>query len=92
MRFLGILLVVLAGPAWAECSSDDIVTSGATLGARAADGRPLITIEGVGGVSVTHRGDGRGGFTLMRECDPVRAAKLRADLELLLSQRSFASN
>jgi hypothetical protein len=92
MRYLVFLLAFLATPAWAECNSDDIVTTGATFGARATDGRPLITIEGVGGVSVTHRGDGSGGFTLARECDPAHAARLRADLELLLKQESVASN
>ncbi len=89
MRFLVLLLLVVAAPAWAGCRIDDVVTSGATLNARAADGRPLITIEGVGDVSVVHRGDGSGGFTLVRECDPVYAAKLRARLERLLAREKL---
>jgi len=91
MRVLSLLLFVLATPAWAGCSGDDVVTNGATFGARAADGRPLITIEGVGGIAVIHHGNGSGGFTLARECDPAHAAKLRADLERLLAQENLAS-
>lgn len=86
MRFLVLLLFVAAAPAWAGCRVDDVVTSGATLSARSSDGRPLITIEGVGDVSVVHHGDGSGGFTLVRECDPAYAAKLRARLERLLAR------
>ncbi len=91
MRFLVVFLLVLSTPAWAVCAGDDVVANGATLTARSADGRPLITMEAVGGVTVRHNGDGSGGFTLARECDPVYAAKLRSQLERMLRRENIAA-
>ncbi len=91
MRLLIVFLLALSTPAWAECASENVVTNGATLSARSADGRPLITIVGVGDVSVRHSGDGSGGFALVRECDPAYAAKLRTQLELMLQRENVAA-
>jgi len=90
-KLVTVLLCLAAVPAWADCNSDDIVTNGATFGARSATGRPLITIEAVGGVAIQRRGDGSGSFTVSQVCDPAYAADLRAKLERLLKQEDLAS-
>lgn len=81
-----LAFLLLVSPAWAACEERSVVTDGATLGARLSDGRPIINLEGVGGVTIRHRGDGSGGFTTTRECDPERAARLREKLERILAQ------
>ena len=93
MRFLAVFFLLVAAPAWAACDDADIVTNGATLAARSkTSGHPLVGIEGVGGVTIRHRGDESGAFTVTRVCDPTYAAVLRAKLERLLKQEEMASN
>lgn len=93
MRFLAVFLFLLATPAWATCDDADIVTNGATLAALSTTtSRPLVSIEGVGGVTIRHRGDQSGAFTVTQTCDPAYAAAFRAKLERLLKQEELASN
>jgi hypothetical protein len=77
---------LLASPAYAACNERNVVTDGATLGALTANGRPIVSLEGVGGVTIRHRGDESGALTSVRACDEERATRIRARLEQLLSE------
>ena len=81
-----LALLFLSSAAAAACNPDDVVTNGATTNALGANGRPLITVEGVG-VEIQRRG-GRGSFAVHNECDAATASVIRRELAGLLNEEA----
>jgi hypothetical protein len=88
LKYLFVFALV-SGPAFAACDSNDVVTYGATGGAT-IDGRPIITLEGAGGVTINRKG-GPGSFITAVECDRVAATEIRARLSAELEGDSFTA-
>lgn len=79
--WIAITVLFVSTPAFADCDPSDIVVNGASLGNLSADGRPLLTIEGVGDVTIRRHGRT---VRLIEECDPAAASVIRRDLEARL--------
>lgn len=69
---------LLTSSAFADCNPADVTVSGASL---TANGRSLLTIEGVGDVTIRRQGRT---VRLIEECDPATARAIRRDLEAKL--------
>lgn len=81
MKTLAALLL-LTSSAFADCDPSGIVVNGASLGDLSAAGRPLLTIEGVGDVTIRRQGRT---VRLFEECDPAAASSIRAALTARLN-------